>query len=151
MAQMGRPPKPTELKRLQGNPGKRALPKETEMILLPAADTIPEPARPLLKYGQEMWDRIWSMGNSWISPTTDVELVMMTAEMVDERWNLRVKVMGSDDPKMRRGLRELDKMIVSNLSLLGFSPTDRMRLGVAEVKKQSKLEELLAKKAARNA
>ena len=50
---------------------------------------------------------------------------------------------------MRRGLRELDKLIVSNLSLLGFSPTDRMRLGVAEVKKQSKLEELLAKKAAR--
>jgi len=149
MAQMGRPPKPTELKRLQGNPGKRALPKETEMILLPAAIGIPEPGRPLLKYGQEMWDRIWNMGNSWISPTTDIELVLMTAEMVDERWNLRVKVMGSDDPKMRRGLRELDKMIVSNLSLLGFSPTDRMRLGVAEVKKQSKLEELLAKKAAR--
>lgn len=149
MAQMGRPPKPTELKRLQGNPGKRALPKETEMILLPAAIGIPEPSRPLLKYGQEMWDRIWNMGNSWISPTTDIELVLMTAEMVDERWNLRVKVMGSDDPKMRRGLRELDKMIVSNLSLLGFSPTDRMRLGVAEVKKQSKLEELLAKKAAR--
>jgi hypothetical protein len=149
MAQMGRPPKPTELKRLQGNPGKRALPKETEIILLPAAIGIPEPSRPLLKYGQEMWDRIWNMGNSWISPTTDIELVLMTAEMVDERWNLRVKVMGSDDPKMRRGLRELDKMIVSNLSLLGFSPTDRMRLGVAEVKKQSKLEELLAKKAAR--
>jgi hypothetical protein len=146
---MGRPPKPTELKRIQGNPGKRALPKETEMILLPAAIGIPEPSRPLLKYGEEMWDRIWNMGNSWISPTTDIELVLMTAEMVDERWNLRVKVMGSDDPKLRRGLRELDKLIVSNLSLLGFSPTDRMRLGVAEVKKQSKLEELLAKKAAR--
>jgi hypothetical protein len=150
MAQMGRPPKPTELKRIQGNPGKRALPKETEMILLPAAETMPEPSRPLLKYGLEMWERIWNMGNSWISPTTDIELVLMTAEMVDERWNLRVKVMSSDDPKLRRGLRELDKMIVSNLSLLGFSPTDRMRLGVAEVKKQSKLEELLAKKAARN-
>jgi hypothetical protein len=149
MAQMGRPPKPTELKRIQGNPGKRALPRETEMILLPAAIGIPEPSRPLLKYGEEMWDRIWNMGNSWISPTTDIELVLMTAEMVDERWNLRVKVMGSDDPKLRRGLRELDKLIVSNLSLLGFSPTDRMRLGVAEVKKQSKLEELLAKKAAR--
>jgi hypothetical protein len=151
MAQMGRPPKPVELKRIQGNPGKRALPNEGELILLPASDGIPESARPLLKYGQEMWDRIWSMGNSWISPTTDIELVLMTAEMVDERWNLRVKVMSSEDPKLRRGLRELDKMIVSNLSLLGFSPVDRMRLGVAEVKKQSKLEELLAKKAARNA
>lgn len=146
---MGRPPKPTELKRIQGNPGKRALPKETEVMLIPAAVGIPEPARPLLKYGQEMWDRIWGMGNGWISPTTDIELVLMTAEMIDERWNLRVKVMGSDDLKMRRALRDLDKLIVSNLSLLGFSPTDRMRLGVAEVKKQSKLEELMAKKAER--
>jgi hypothetical protein len=46
-------------------------------------------------------------------------------------------------------LRELDRTIVSNLSLLGFSPTDRMRLGIAEVKKQSRLEELMARKAAR--
>ncbi len=146
MAQMGRPPKPLELKRAEGNPGKRALPKEGDLILLPQANGIPEPARPLLKYGQELWDRIWGMGQSWISPTTDVELVLMTAELVDERWNLRVKVMGSDDAKLRRGLRELDKLIISNLSMLGFSPTDRMRLGIAEVKKQSKLEELLARK-----
>jgi hypothetical protein len=146
MAQMGRPPKPLELKRAEGNPGKRALPKESNLILLPAAVGIPESSRPLMKYGQQLWDSIWGMGQTWISPNTDIELVLMTAEMVDERWNLRVKVMGSDDPKMRRGLRELDKAIIGNLSMLGFSPTDRMRLGIAEVKKQSKLEELLAKK-----
>lgn len=146
MATMGRPPKPLEVKRAQGNPGKRALPKESNLILLPAASVIPEPSRPLLKYGQEMWERIWSMGNSWISPNTDIELVLMTSEMIDERWNLRVKVMSSDDPKLRRGLRELDRLIVGNLSLLGFSPTDRVRLGIAEVKKQSKLEELMARK-----
>lgn len=150
MAQMGRPPKPLELKRAEGNPGKRALPKEGNLVILPQAVGIPDPQRPLLKYGQELWDRVWGMGQTWISPQTDIELVLMTAEMVDERWNLRVKVMGSDDPKMRRGLRELDKMIISNLSMLGFSPTDRMRLGIAEVKKQSKLEELLAKKNDRN-
>lgn len=143
---MGRPPKPLELKRAEGNPGKRALPKESNLILLPAANGIPEPSRPLMKYGQQLWDSIWGMGQSWISPNTDIELVLMTAEMVDERWNLRVKVMGNDDPRMRRGLRELDKQIVSNLSDLGFSPTARMRLGIAEVKKQTKLEELLAKK-----
>ena len=146
MAQMGRPPKPLEVKRAEGNPGKRALPKESNLILLPAANGIPEPSRPLMKYGQQLWDSIWGMGQSWISPNTDIELVLMTAEMVDERWNLRVKVMGTDDPRMRRGLRELDKQIVSNLSDLGFSPTARMRLGIAEVKKQTKLEELLAKK-----
>jgi hypothetical protein len=40
-------------------------------------------------------------------------------------------------------------MIVANLSLLGFSPTDRVRLGIAEVKKQSRLEELMLRKAAK--
>jgi hypothetical protein len=146
MAQMGRPPKPLEQKRLLGNPGKRALPNEQEIVLLPQATSVPEPDRPLLKYGQEMWERIWGLGLTWISPQTDIELCLMTCEMIDERWNLRVKVMGGDDSKQRRALRELDRMIIGNLSLLGFSPTDRMRLGVAEVKKQSKLEELLAKR-----
>ena len=73
----------------------------------------------------------------------------MTCEMVDERWNLRVKVMQSDDAVMRRGLRELDRQIVSNLSLLGFTPSDRSRLGVAEVKAKSKLEELMDRRASR--
>jgi hypothetical protein len=57
--------------------------------------------------------------------------------------------MTDNDPKDRRGLRELDRAIVSNLSLLGFSPSDRSRLGIAEVKKMSKLEELMARKAQR--
>lgn len=143
----GRPSRPIEQKRLLGNPGKRAMPNNT--IVLARANTIPEPRRPLLKYGQELWDMVWSLGANWISPQTDSELLLMTCEMVDERWNLRIKVMQTDDPKLRRGLRELDRQLVSNLSLLGFSPTDRSRLGVAEVKAASKLEELLAKKAQR--
>lgn len=149
MAQMGRPPKPVEQKRLTGNPGKRKLPNEGEIVLLPAATEIPEPSRPLMKYGREVWDTVWNVGVNWISPNTDVELLLMTCEMVDERWNLRVKVMQTDDPKLRRGLRELDRIIIGNLSLLGFTPADRTRLGWAEVKTQSKLEMLLAKKAER--
>jgi hypothetical protein len=92
-----------------------------------------------------LWERVWSVGASWISPNTDMEILLMTCEMVDERWNLRVQVMKTDDPRLRRGLRELDRQIVSNLSLLGFTPADRSRLGVAEVKARSKLEELLAR------
>jgi hypothetical protein len=140
----GRPPKPIEQKRLLGNPGKRALPNQSEIILLSQNDALPEPTRPLLKYGQELWDRIWGMGATWVSDKTDLELLMMTCEMVDERWNLRVKVMQSDDHRLRRGLRELDRQIVSNLSLLGFTPSDRARLGVAEIKARSKLQELMA-------
>jgi hypothetical protein len=83
------------------------------------------------------------MGATWVSANTDLEILVMTCEMVDERWNLRVKVMQTDDSKLRRGLRELDRQIVSNLSLLGFTPSDRSRLGVAEVKAKSKLQEMM--------
>lgn len=144
----GRPAKPIEQKRLLGNPGKRALPSNT--LELPRAVEKPEPHRPLLKYGQELWDKVWDAGVNWISPNTDVELLLMTCELVDERWNLRVKVMQTEDARLRRGLRDLDRLIVSNLSLLGFTPSDRSKLGVAEVKAQTKLEELMEKKAMRN-
>jgi hypothetical protein len=145
----GRPSKPLEQKRLLGNPGKRALPDEGTIAIIPMATSTPEPTRPLLRYGRELWDKVWDTGINWISPNTDTELLLMTCEMIDERWNLRVRVMTDNDPKDRRGLRELDRAIVSNLSLLGFSPSDRSRLGIAEVKKMSKLEELMARKAQR--
>jgi len=106
------------------------------------AEEAPEPHRPLLTYGRELWDRVWRSGISWISPDTDVELLLMTCEMVDERWNLRIKVMSSDNMAMARRLDNLTRLIVGNLSLLGFSPSDRARLGVAEVKRISKIEEL---------
>ena len=143
----GRPSKPIEQKRMLGNPGKRALPSNAIQIAMVTEK--PEPSRPLLKYGQELWDKVWDLGATWISPNTDSELLLMTCEMIDERWNLRVKVMQTDDHRLRRGLRELDKQIISNLSLLGFSPADRSKLGVAEVKAISKLEELMQRKANR--
>lgn len=142
MATRGRPPKPTEQKRLIGNPGKRALPNQNEIVLLPSAYAIPEPHRPLQKPGMELWDRIWGMGQIWLSPNTDNELLLMTCELLDERWNLRIQVLRDNRPEERKALRELDRQLVANLSLLGFTPTDRTRLGVAEVKRQSKLEEL---------
>lgn len=145
MATRGRPPKPTEQKRLTGNPGKRALPKQGEMVLLKSAYEIPEPHRPLLSAGKQLWERIWGMGQTWLSPDTDADLLLMTCELLDERWNLRIQVMQNNRPDERKALRELDRQLVANLSLLGFTPTDRSRLGVAEVKRQSKLEELRAR------
>jgi P27 family predicted phage terminase small subunit len=50
----GRPPKPTHLKILQGNPGKRALPKNEPK---PEA-TIPIPPDHLSNYAMEEWKRI---------------------------------------------------------------------------------------------
>ena len=146
MTTRGRPPKPIEQKRMLGNPGKRPLPSESQIQVLPAADEIPVPDRPLGKPGRELWDRVWESGASWISPHTDVELLLITCELVDERWQLRAKVLQDDDPRMRRQLNDLTRLIIGNLSLLGFTPTDRSRLGVAEVRVQSKLEELIARR-----
>lgn len=150
MATRGRPPRPVEQKRLLGNPGHRPLPDEQSMDLIPMADSIPEPSRPLAKPGLDLWTRIWELGINWVSPNTDYELLLMTCELVDERWNLRAKVLQTDDRHQRRQLLELSRMIISNLSLLGFTPTDRARLGLAEVKAQSKIAEMQAKRAARS-
>ena len=142
MSRAGRPPKPTEVKRALGNPGKRPLPSEKTIVALPQITHIPDPSRPLGSYGKQFWDRVWQMGSTWISSNTDYEAMLMTAEMIDERWNLRVKVMTDGQARDRRALRDLDRMIQSQLSLLGLTPADRSRLGVAEVKKMSKIAEL---------
>jgi len=146
----GRPAKPTEIKRKLGNPGKRALPDTSIVQYLEQSVVIPDPARPLLRYGREFWDKVWGTGLSWISANTDAELLLMTCELVDERWNLRVRVMQSNDWRERRALRELDDRIIRNLSLLGFTPADRSKLGVAEVKAISKMEALKRRADERN-
>jgi hypothetical protein len=145
----GRPSKPIEIKRKLGNPGQRKLPNQSEMQLFDPVSSVPEPARPLLKYGREFWDKVWANGLQWISPNSDSEILLMTCELIDERWNLRVKVMQSGDWRERRGLRDLDARIISNLSLLGFTPADRSKLGVAEVKAISKMEALKRRQAER--
>lgn len=143
MTQRGRPPVPIEVKRKTGNPGKRKLPDPMEVELLPQAESIPEPSRPLLKPGRRLWDDVWEAGIQWISPTTDLEILLMTCELVDERWNLRIKVMSTDNMQMARRLDSLTNQITRNLSLLGFTPSDRTRLGVAEVRKASKIQEIM--------
>ena len=85
---MPNPPKPTEQKRLLGNPSKRPLPDQNKVVMLPAIDAIPEPERQLFEAGRSLWDRTWGMGQTWISPRTDVELLLMTCELVDERVRL---------------------------------------------------------------
>ena len=146
----GRPSKPTEIKRKLGNPGRRPLPDSNVVQYLEPAISVPDPTRPLLKYGKEFWDKVWGSGLSWISANTDAELLLMTCELVDERWNLRVRVMQSNDWRERRALRELDDRIIRNLSLLGFTPADRSKLGVAEVKAISKMEALKRRANERN-
>ena len=99
--------------------------------------------KPLSGSGLDLWDRTWQRGFSWLSANTDIQLLQMTCEQLDERDQLRAYVLLNVEAwHERSALRELEKSIRSNLSLLGFTPTDRMKLGVAEVKVESKMEQL---------
>jgi hypothetical protein len=147
---MPNPPKPIEQQRKLGNPGKRALPAVASVIALPAADGIPLVLRPLMNEGQRLWNRVWSEGAVWLSPNTDIELVQMLAETMEERSELRQLVMsGQGEWRDRVALRSVDDQIKSLLSALGFTPVDRTRMGVAEVRSMSKLEALQARAAQR--
>ena len=71
----------------------------------------------------------------------------LTAELMDERQELRsLTDQQPENTRLRAALRQLDKQLVTNLSLLGFTPSDRSRLGLVQVKTRSKLQELMERK-----
>ena len=146
---MPNPPKPVELKIIQGNPGKRPLPLND--ALAPLDYGYREPLRELGVVGKQFWDSIFDAGEIWISIRTDTELVQMVCEQLDRRELIKQQIESDPtDPTWYRQANEIEKQIIHSLSLLGFSPADRTRLGLVSAKTKSKLEELLAKKAKRD-
>lgn len=154
----GPPPKPVELKRRLGNPGKQRLPEP--LVVLPAAAlAVPEPPRGLLKFGKEAWTRFWRAGGAWLSPEADLTWLLLLCQAHDERGALR-RVLRREGhfTTGSRGqlvthpavgqLRALEVQITRWLALGGFTPADRSRLGLAEVRRVSRLEEFFAKQRA---
>ena len=142
---MPNPPKPIEQKRLIGNPGKRAMPSGLPMV----EGGYVEPQRPLDFAGMQLWQAAMTTGGNWIARNSDTQLLLMVCEQMDRRTDLIAKIEETQEWRLYRALHDLEKMISTNLSMLGFTPADRTRLGLAEVKTASKLDELIARKANR--
>jgi hypothetical protein len=123
------------------------MPKQGE--LMPIEGGYIEPFRPLEFAGKQLWDSVFAKGDLWISSRTDVHLLMMTCEQLDRREDIRSEIAETKDWHLYKQLNDLERLISSNLGLLGFTPSDRTRLGLAEVKRMSKFEELMQKKAER--
>lgn len=131
----GRPPKPVEDHKRTGTfrphrhgerGGLAAVPSTPpDLVELPAADVM---------------GRILQDGVVWLASTDTVALALVR-EALEERADVRERALGGSS-EARRELRELDKQIISQLSALGFDPAARSRLGLAEVKARSKLEDL---------
>ena len=140
---MPNPPVPVEKKRQLGNPGRRPLPDETSIILHQGRVDPPEG---LQSAGLQLWERVFGEGEIWISPRLDVTLLERVCRALDRAVVLEQEFAADPtDRKIVMSINETDKLIYSGLGLLGFTPSDRARLGLAEVKRQSKLEELMAR------
>lgn len=153
----GRPPTPTERKRRLGNPGGRALPDVSNVVALPPVeDTAPDQLGPA---GRAVWGVVTEQCK-WLAESDRPTLVML-CEKFDRRQDFMVRLENSDpvlytdkgyayaNPLVGM-LSTLETEIAKLLSALGLTPTDRTRLGVAEVKAKSRLEELLARKQERS-
>jgi hypothetical protein len=148
MATMGRPTQPTELKALKGTLRPGRLPNGALLSEISNSGGLPEPLGALGAVGDSFWRLAWS--SPWLSHKTDYWLVLITAQNLDRRESMRALAEVSlDDRKLASSLVEIERVILSNLALMGFTPSDRARLGLSEVKKESKLEDLLRRKAER--
>ena len=138
---MANPAKPLELKRALCNPGKRPLPDSNGTVSLTSGKV--DPHQPLDWAGMLLWNRVFGVGQTWISPQTDVELLLMTCKQLDRQIILeRMFVEKPEDFHIHRQLLDLENTVVKNLGLLGLTVDARSKLGLAEIKAESKMEQL---------
>lgn len=148
--------KPIELKRKLGNPGSRPLLEPLTILPAVVGGAPPYPTG-LRKPGKETWDRLWRVGNAWLSPESDLAVMTMLCQAWDERTTLRglirkegrttVGSMGQTVSHPYVGqLGVLEIRITRWLGLCGFTPSDRSRLGLAEVRRHNELEAFLARR-----
>lgn len=126
---MPNPPKPIEQKRRTGNPGKRKLPDGGSLALVGPIQAEAWQLDPM-----DALERVLGSGASWIGETDapTVSLLRRALENAERAWQS-----GSI-----RDVIEAQKHAASLMSQLGFDPTARARLGLAEVKAASTLEKL---------
>jgi hypothetical protein len=141
---MPNPPKPVELKALQGNPGRRPI-LENEVVAIDfGAASAPNDLGPS---GASLWATVYEAGELWVSSRTDVHLVEQVCRQMDRVAGLRELWLADPaDRGVNTSLLETEKAVQSGLSLLGFTPADRTRLGLVSARAKSKLEEIMAMK-----
>jgi hypothetical protein len=149
---MGRPPAPIEHHRRVGraNGRKKAdgrpLPEVGKVVALPPTNGVPPYPADLGLEGRSLWDMAWNAALTWIAPGTDAKQIEEAARTADDLAAARARYRATTDPADARALVALSKQFTEALSALGFNPTARARLGVAEVRRVSQLEELQAKR-----
>jgi len=142
--------KPTEVKRRNGNPGKKKLPDLASVIALPQIKN--QPPVHLSESGKKIWLEVRELA-PWVA-TTDGKLLIELCEKMDRKYALQAKLNASEfvlytdkgyaySNPLFGMLNTVENDIIKILSLLGLTPIDRSKLGVAEVTTKGKLAQLL--------
>ena len=147
----GRPRKPLEQKRKTGrtmttDSGGRPLPEIANVTILPMAQGIPTPPSDLGLHGRELWEKAWDQAVTWLSPISDMKQVEHACKVADDLALAREVYRTTRDAQDGRLVVALNKSFIEALASLGFTPVSRSQLGVAEVKRVSALEQLIATK-----
>ena len=160
----GRPAKPVELHRAAGNPSKKQLPDAPAPGQgIAAAEGIPQPPH-LGEDGLRLWVHVWTAGRAWLSPDSDQTIVRMLCEAHDEHESIR-RLLSSGEVErfyatsngqlvthpLVTQLSNLRSQMTAWMAAIGFSPSDRARLGLAEVRVRDELDELKRRRVERSA
>lgn len=155
----GRPSKPVEAQRALGNPGHRSIPAAP----VPGAGLDSDgsvPAMPALGLaGSALWSHVWQAGRQWLAPEADRTIVTLLCQAQDEVEAMRLALYSGEvertyvstngtivsHPYIAQ-IKDLRVQMTSWLSALGFSPADRARLGLAEVRVRDELDDLVRRR-----
>lgn len=133
MPKQGRPTVPTEIKRKRGTARPDRSPNLGNLAAVPAVD-----AELTDLSTSDALARVLEAGVVWIA-STDAPKVALLRESLEDYDRVR----SAGDFKQAMALR---KQIAGLMADLGFDPSARARLGLAEVKAESKMEELRRKR-----
>lgn len=137
MAGRGRPAAPVEQKRRRGTLRPDRVPNAGSLAVVPALDVDAWELSPA-----EALERVLSEGVHWIARTDSPHVALLLDAL---------KLLERAKAGSVRDEIEAQKHVASLLGELGFNPSARSKLGLAEVKAQSKLEEIRARRAQREA
>lgn len=148
-------PVPIERHQARGQNGKTLGKRDIEAteIVKKVPFDVPEPPDDLGTYGVAAWNRVWEAGY-WLWPDQDVfwvEQIAYASEQVIEFRNTvkaeGLTVTGYNGQTVAHPLiaeqRKANAEIAKALSLLGFSPTDRARLKLTELKGEKTAQDIL--------
>lgn len=149
---MGRPPKPVEQKRALGVSGLPAAPMPGKGL---TGGVVPELPESLRGPGSELWVHVWTAGRSWLAVESDRSIVELLCQAQDEAFEIRELLASGEVPRFYTTangqvvshplvgqLKDLRTQQTTWFAAIGFSPADRARLGLAEVRVRDELDEL---------